>query len=132
LAAGAALAALAAHRRFAPSAIAFLAAALILRFFAAGFADEAFAAVRAGAGAFFGAAFAARIAAHLRFAASAMARRPAALILRFFAAGLAGGAARLVVRVAAGAAWRACKASIARDRRSRSAISKETICSVCI
>ena len=77
------------------------------------------------------------IAAQRRFAASAIALRPAALSLRLGEAAFAaccafsdvdrgdpGGRTRLFVG--------ACKASIALDRRSRSAISKTTICSVCM
>ena len=103
-------------------------AALICRFFGADFAAGA-AAVALG-GAFFGAAFALRIAAHLRCAASAIAFLPATLSWRFFGAAFAT-AARPAAAVGALRRADPCKASIARERRSRSAISKETICSVC-
>ncbi|HUA84252.1 MAG TPA: hypothetical protein VMB85_10370 [Bryobacteraceae bacterium] len=123
---------IAAHRFFAPSTIAFRAAGLIWRFLAAGFVGEAFAALGFDAALFLGAAFAAWNRAHLRLDASAMALRPAALIVRFRGAAFEAGAARPAADVARGAPPRAgpCKASIARERRSRSAISKVTICSV--
>lgn len=70
------------HLRRAASPIALRAAALIGRFFGAGFAAGALAAPVLDVALF----FAAPIAAHLRFAASAIALRPAALMRRFFGA----------------------------------------------
>jgi hypothetical protein len=82
----------------------------------------------------------ARMAAQRRLAASAIAFRPAALRVRLpeaaagAEAGAEAGAAALTVDPG-GRPRRLtepCSASIARDRRSRSATSKATICSVCI
>lgn len=75
-------------------------------------------------------------AAHRRRAASAMALRPAALSRRFLPAGIAA-VAVTAPSAEIGAArplrWLGSRrAAIALDRRSRSAISKETICSVCM
>jgi hypothetical protein len=111
---------IAAHRFFAAAAIAFLAAALSLCFRSTTGADGVFPAL---------------IAAHRFREASAIAFLPVALILRFRWPGagaedfgadafLPGGRPRRFAGPSS--------ASIARDRRSRSAISKATICSTCM
>jgi len=128
------LALIAAHRRFAASAIAFRPAAVILRFFGAGFDWGALFFVAAEFAA--SGALLALMVAQRRRAASAIALRPAALTRRFFGMGAEaeGAGAVFVDGVARGrprgaGPW---SASIALDMRSRSATNKETICSVSI
>jgi hypothetical protein len=84
-------------------------------------------------------AFPALISAHLRRAASAIALRPAALSRRLASLGAAGlGVVAVTIGFLPGPGGLPrrlagpCSASIARDSRSRSAMSKATIWSVCM